>query len=287
MALQRSFESHRPKGRRLFCDPSRSHGVATAKGLDHSPWAFQQEAALASISGNFDTAVPLVGSALDLADRRENAAAAVQALSLLTTTLAGLGDDTGSRSAGSESLRRAKEAGSQSLMTVAALTAASGLNWWNQQPDDRAALDLMLHHVADREVSGTDAMWFQLEWAVSLLGCGQPSIEVFVDCARLADQLGALHGLECALQHFALLFAEAGACREAAMLVGYLEANLRPYRMESPGHERVRVRIDEALADAEDRDVDQAIGARSSRSDIRTLIAKGVRALEAEAQHTS
>jgi predicted ATPase len=248
---------------------ARSHTLAGADALRPSPWAFVADAALGTFRGDLAAAATAAGRALEEADVRGDIAAAVHAQGILAIGAAGVGDDRAGRAAALGAVRRAEESGNESLIAAAIFQAAVSLTIFTVAPDDRAALDLLVRH-AHITVAGTEAMWLELVWAISSLGCGEPSIGHFQEAARMGDQFGSPQALDAALTGIALYLAEAGMQRESALLEGYVASSR--YHVESPWGDRVRTRIDAALADYIDWATDRASGANMTRNEIKALV---------------
>jgi hypothetical protein len=94
---------------------------------------------------------------------------------------------------------------------------------------------------------GANEMWLCTIFGWTLLGLGDSEAVNFLTRAlRLADRLSAQHVVELPLRLLAIAFAEAGYVPEAGILIGYVEAHLSPFRIESVGQAWVQDQLDRA-----------------------------------------
>ena len=118
-----------------------------------------------------------------------------------------------------------------------------------------------------------DEVWLDLHWGNALLGLRQPgAVEHLVRAARLADRLSFLLALDLALRLLAIAYAEAGHASQAAILVGYADANLSQYRLDAPGLRWTKPRLEQALAGLADRSHYETEGSTWHRRQIMALI---------------
>jgi hypothetical protein len=118
-------------------------------------------------------------------------------------------------------------------------------------------------------------MWLDVMWAMTLLGLGQTVtvVERPTNAAVLADRHNAAPAVDITLRLLAVAFAEAGRLAQAAVLVGYADANFRSDRVDVPGYRWIQPRLDQALGPLADRSVPEATGATWQRGQIMALIA--------------
>ena len=132
---------------------------------------------------------------------------------------------------------------------AAVITAGSGVLWGTADGDLTASLELLTRHDRALNVGEISGMWLDLTWGSMLLALDRSgAVERLARAARAADQLNAPHAFDLALRQLAILAAESGLMEPAAAWVTFIEANLRPHRIENPGSTRVQARLDRAVA---------------------------------------
>jgi hypothetical protein len=116
-------------------------------------------------------------------------------------------------------------------------------------------------------------MWLELLWGTALVGVHRrEAVGPLVRAVRLADRLSAPHVTDLGLRMLAVAAAEGGRAPDAAALVGYCDANLRPHRVRVSSW--IDSVSDDALRAMRDRDVHEAAGAQASRGEIMALVAQ-------------
>jgi predicted ATPase/class 3 adenylate cyclase len=260
-------------------EPSAQRSLALAETgrLEPSPWAWLARAAEAAVSLTSGGAGPdgLGPSELGLAAAqvRHDQPAASIALNyrMIFLWIADPDPDSGV-AAMRDALDLAEGIGNPMLITSAAFFAVGCLTW-GAEADFAAGLDILGRYDDGVRVGGYVESWLDVEWGIALLGLRQPgALEHLARAARLADRLSILLPLEVALRLLAVAYAEDGCASQAATLVGYADANLSQYRLDTAGLGWTVPRLERALAGLADRSDYETQGSTWDRRQIMGLI---------------
>ena len=205
----------------------RSAALAEEHGVDGSSWACLA-ANQAAIYG--DRARDLVASstrALELADARDDANAAVVAIIDLSMGLSMLGEPSERRDElMATALERAERAGSPVAVHAVVISWAMSLVWGNE-PDFAASLDLLQRYGTGLVSGDLGDVWMDIAWAMALLGCNEPgAVPHGARAARAADRQFSPNALHFALLVLAICAAEAGLVEQAADIAAYADTHL-------------------------------------------------------------
>jgi predicted ATPase len=254
-----------------------SLALAESSGLDPSPWAWLARATVAATvltaAGGPDGLGPseLAQAAAEVRHDQPAASSALNFRMMFMWT-ADRDQDSGA-AVMRDALDLAESTGNPFLIKEAAFFAAGGPLVYSAEADFAAALDILARHDDGIRVGAGTEIWLDTHWGNALLGLRQPgAVEHLVRAVRLADRLGWLIPLEQALRLLAIAYAEAGHASQAATLVGYADANLSQYRMDTPGLGWIIPRLELALASLADRSDYQTQGSTWHRRQIMALI---------------
>jgi len=227
----------------------RSLSLADAEGLAASSWAWQAIAQAAYITVRNADALHAAERAVSAAEARDDEAAAVSAMTFEHLACIALGELERGAAVAAGALRRAQRTGHPTRISGAMISLCSGYIWAVAEPDFAAGCDTLTRHGVGLRSGEVNDMWIDLLWAATLLGLDRPgAVGYLVRVARTADRHNSPAALDFALRYLAIAAAENGLAREAAALVAYTEARLRPYRMGQPGDAWIQARLDRALA---------------------------------------
>ena len=226
----------------------RSNARAAASHVAESPWAWLGAAFAQMYTGQNAEAVRSAELALAAAEARDDEFSAVNALCAQGSALAFLGEHERSTDVLTEALRRADGTGHPMSIGAAVITAAAQELASSDAPRFAASLDILRRYDLDLDRGDLNGMWLDIGWGLALLGL-EPSAAVgyLASAARTADRLDTPHVLDYTLRALAVIAADAGLHQQAAALVAFTEAQLRPHRIENPFQEWIQTRLDRAL----------------------------------------
>jgi predicted ATPase/class 3 adenylate cyclase len=236
----------------------------------HSAWGWAARSHVQVMTGRYEETVSNGERTLQLADAAEDTGTASIALCDIAAALAGLGRREESMIAAAEALRRAEECHHPVYVGAAVITSSASYLTQVETPDFNASLGVLAQRPEALDVGGTNNMWLDTFWGWTLMGLSESrALDHLVRAARTADQMNARHLSDLILRLLAIYFAAAGYVREAASLVRYVEANLRPYRIAAPGQAWVNTQIEEMGIAATSSDP-----STGRRSDIMALVSR-------------
>ena len=226
----------------------RSHTRAAALQVPVTPWASLAMAMTEVMTGRNTEALRLSEFAIAEAEARNDEQAAAIAMCNEAGALAALGERERSIDAAAEALRRANATGSPLALSAAVISAAGAHLQQNHEPGFAASFDILSRHNIGLTSGDLNGMWLDIQWGFTLLGLDRPgALGLLSRAARTADRLNSPHVLDYALRLLAIIAAEASLAEQAAALIEYAEANLRPHRIENPSQTWIQARLDAAL----------------------------------------
>jgi hypothetical protein len=224
-----------------------SNALAEEGDVQYSPWAWQALSSAATMTGQNAQALAAGERAIEVADATGDLQNQVNARLYTSSALAALDRPEESAAAASEALQRAEASGNPPNIGAAVITAASNLLNQSDGPDFLRSKEIIDAGSNAFAALGTNEMWLCTMFGWTLLGLGESEAVGYLTRAlRIADRLNAQHVVELTLRLIAITFAEAGHTREAGVLNGYVEAHLRPFRMETPSQTWVQEQLDRA-----------------------------------------
>jgi hypothetical protein len=174
-----------------------------------------------------------------------------------------------------DALNLAESTGNPFLITEAAFFAAGCHLAYSAEADFAAALDILARYDDGIRVGAGAEVWLDVHWGNALLGLRQPgAVEHLARGVRLADRLSFLAPLELGLRLLAIACAETGHAAQAAILVGYADANLSQHRLDTPGLGWTIPSLERALAGLADRSVYESQGSTWHRRQVMALISE-------------
>jgi hypothetical protein len=212
--------------------------------------------------------------ALAAADAQGDEAAACTALGMLGNWLAEAGDRAASDHYAIEAVERAQRTGNPELATAGVVCAAANYLWTSTEPDFARSFDMLSRYdTGSHPQDAATTLWYDLQLGTTLDGLGKPGARRHLIAAyRLADRQAALHAQDLTLRILALHLAKGGDFAGAARLLGYSDANFRPFRIETPVHAWLERGIDTAMGQWRDRAEHEAAGRGASRHQIIALL---------------
>ena len=234
-------------GGRVWAD--RSIELASRhEGCSPSLLAFLGGSQAALYSGRVEECEELCRRALARAEDSDDELWVVVAWCNLSAVLVLLGDRAGSDAAGAEALRRAERGGHPLFVSSAVITVTANQLNVPGAPDFAAAYEILSGYPVVPLGAQNDT-WLDIMWGAALLGLGRPGAAGHLArAARTADRNDGPGQLDNALRLLAALAAEAGLLDQARSLLGYADANLRPYRIDNAGQAWLEERFAAALA---------------------------------------
>jgi predicted ATPase len=185
---------------------------------------------------------------LAAAEARGDEFCAVNALCAQAGALASLGERERATEVATESLLRAERCGHPMAISAAVITTASNHLQQSDSPHAEASLEILERYDLRLERGDLNGMWLEVIWGLTLLVLEHDAaVGHFATAARAADRLEAPHVLDQALRPLAIVAAEAGLQEQAAALVAFSEAHLRPYRIDNPIGVWLQTRLERAL----------------------------------------
>jgi len=224
-----------------------SNALAEELHIEYSPWAWVSLASVATMTGRHADAVTLGERAIQVADAADDLMNQVITRLMTSSALAALDRPEASATAVSEALQRAEASGNPMNIGAAVITAASNLLNESAGPNFLRSKEIIEAGSNAFAALGTNEMWLCTMFGWTLLGLGESEALAYLTRAlRTADRLNAQHVVEMTLRLVAVAFVEAGYAPEAGILNGYVEAHLRPFRIDTPGQAWVQERLDRA-----------------------------------------
>ena len=265
----------------------RSIGLAENRGLQASQMAWQAKALGRLFTNDQQGALEAARAGLAVALARGDTLNASVLASVAVQPLASLGDLEAHRVAAEESLAMAQATGN-AIAVGSAVVAGSGARLYrlhsSAPPDFAGALDILeLSTDEDLAEDNTVGLWVALHRGLALLGADhRTQVSLLARCLRSADRLQMFPAAELSLRLLILGAAAGGETETAALLYGYLRANLTAYRTNAGGLVWLDERIETALGafSPEERARLGARGATLTRRELMALVSDLERALD-------